>query len=103
MLDYAALYRPLHEASGGKFFGGKIRGLEVVIDLVAQTKPRNLLDYGCQPPHATVLTPSGWRVIGDLKIGDSVIGASGEGTKVTGLHSPGVVPIFRVTFNDGAS
>lgn len=47
MLDYAGLYRPLHEAAGGKFFGGKIRGVEIVIDLVARTAPRSLLDYGC--------------------------------------------------------
>lgn len=46
MLDYAALYRPLHEASGGKYFGGKVRGLEAVIALVARTKPRTMLDYG---------------------------------------------------------
>lgn len=46
MLDYAALYRPLHEAKNGKYFGGKIHGVDVVVDLVARTKPRNLLDYG---------------------------------------------------------
>lgn len=46
MQDYAALYRPLHEASGGKYFGGKVRGLDVVVDLVARTNPRNMLDYG---------------------------------------------------------
>lgn len=46
MLDYGALYRPLHEASGGKFFGGKIGGLQAVIDLVKRTEPRTLLDYG---------------------------------------------------------
>lgn len=46
MQDYAALYRPLHEQSGGKYFGGKIRGVERVVDLVRRTKPRNLLDYG---------------------------------------------------------
>ena len=46
MLDYAGLYKPLHEASGGKFFGGKIRGIDTVVDLVRRTKPERLLDYG---------------------------------------------------------
>ena len=45
-LDYAALYEPLHKMSGGKFFGGKVRGLEVVVDLVSRTSPRSMLDYG---------------------------------------------------------
>jgi hypothetical protein len=46
-LDYGALYADLHDASGGKFFAGKVRGLEKVIELVQRTKPQRLLDYGC--------------------------------------------------------
>lgn len=46
MLDYGAMYRPLHTASRGKFFGGKVRGLDAVVELVRLTSPRNMLDFG---------------------------------------------------------
>lgn len=44
-LDYANLYGAMH-AKYEKYFAGKVRGIDVVVDLVKKTKPRNLLDYG---------------------------------------------------------
>lgn len=43
--DYAALYASMREGNG-KYGGGKVRGLQIVVELVKRTKPRNLLDYG---------------------------------------------------------
>lgn len=48
-----------------------------------------------------VLTPNGWRAIGDLRVGDSVIGSDGKPTIVTGVFPQGVVPIFKVIMRDG--
>jgi replicative DNA helicase len=56
----------------------------------------------CQPLTAKVLTPSGWRTIGDLKVGDHVTGADGQRTTVTGVFEPGAKEIFRVVMGDGA-
>ena len=50
-----------------------------------------------------VLTPEGWRQIGTLKVGDLVIARDGKPYPVTGVYPQGVKPLFRVTFNDGAS
>jgi phosphate starvation-inducible protein PhoH and related proteins len=50
-----------------------------------------------------VLTPDGFRPIGDLQIGDLVIGSSGEPTPVLGVFPQGEKDIFRLTAQDGAS
>lgn len=50
-----------------------------------------------------VLTPGGWRPIESMKIGDSVIGADGEATKVVGVWPQGVGDVYRVVFSDGAT
>lgn len=56
-----------------------------------------------QPLDAKVLTPSGWRRMGDLQVGDFVIAGDGTPTRVTGVYPQGEKDIFRVTFSDGAS
>lgn len=56
-----------------------------------------------QPLDAKILTPGGWRRMGDIRTGDLVIGSSGHPTKVLGVFPQGEKEIFRVTFNDGAT
>lgn len=55
-----------------------------------------------QPLDEPVLTPSGWRPIGDLRVGDEVTAPDGSTTTVTGVYPQGVRPVARVEFNDGA-
>lgn len=50
-----------------------------------------------------VLTPDGWRAIGDLRVGDAVIAGDGTPTVVTGVYPQGIQQLYRVTFDDGAS
>jgi intein/homing endonuclease len=54
------------------------------------------------PLDAKILTPNGWVLMGDIKVGDYVIGSNGKPTKVTGVYPQGEKEIFEVTFNDGA-
>lgn len=56
-----------------------------------------------QPLDARVLTPAGWRFMGDIKVGDEVIGANGAPTKVLGVFPQGLEEVVRVTFSDGSS
>lgn len=56
-----------------------------------------------QPVDTKVLTPSGYREIGLLRVGDMVIGSDGRPTAVTGVYPQGVKPSYRVAFSDGAS
>lgn len=55
-----------------------------------------------QPLWAKVLTPSGWRLMGNLVVGDPIVGADGKTYHVTGVYDKGHLPVYRVEFNDGA-
>ncbi|GGS41449.1 hypothetical protein GCM10010171_40140 [Actinokineospora fastidiosa] len=56
-----------------------------------------------QPVFTKVLTPDGFRPIGELRVGDLVIGSNGEPTPVLGVYPQGEKDIYRVTAQDGAS
>ncbi len=62
------------------------------------------MGMGPQPLDATVLTPSGFQPIGWLKVGDSVIGSSGEPTDVLEvIDFPDDQRIWTVYMSDGSS
>jgi hypothetical protein len=54
------------------------------------------------PADAPVLTPAGYRSIGDLSVGDMVIGRNGRPTRVTGVYPQGQQPTYMLLFSDGA-
>lgn len=56
-----------------------------------------------QPITEPVLTPDGWRAIGELSIGSEVIGSDGTAKTVKGVYPQGVKDVFRVVTDDGAS
>ena len=63
-----------------------------------------LAPYGigkAQPLSAKILTPSGWKLMGDISVGDYVMGSEGKKQKVLGVYPQGVRPIYDVHFSDG--
>ncbi len=56
-----------------------------------------------QPLHATVLTPAGFRAIGELRPGDEIITPEGTVVLVRSIHPQGIKPVYRVNFSDGRS
>jgi hypothetical protein len=62
---------------------------------------RSVLDFKHQPLSEPVLTPTGWRSIGDIQPGDSVIGSSWTPVEVVGTSSVTRQPVYRVEFTDG--
>lgn len=50
-----------------------------------------------------VLTPHGWRPIGELAVGDLVASVDGSFCRVKGVYPQGVRPLYRVSFDDGCS
>lgn len=55
------------------------------------------------PVDELVATPKGFVPIGDIEVGDYVIGRNGQPTKVTGVFPQGMREIYRVLFSDGTS
>ena len=55
-----------------------------------------------QPLDAQVLTPDGWRKMGDIHVGDFVIGSDGQAVAVTGVFPQGVRKVYEVETSDGA-
>ncbi|GAB3868506.1 hypothetical protein GCM10028801_44530 [Nocardioides maradonensis] len=56
-----------------------------------------------QPMDAPVLTPSGFRRMGDLMVGESVITVDGSATPIVGVYPQGPKDVYKVTFSDGAT
>ena len=48
-----------------------------------------------------VLTPSGWKLMGDIKVGDEVVAIDGTTSHVTGVFPQGELETYKVTFQDG--
>lgn len=56
-----------------------------------------------QPLASRILTPCGYKLMGDIMVGDLVIGSDGKAHKVSGVFPQGKRPIYRVEFSNGAS
>lgn len=54
-----------------------------------------------QPLHSRVLTPTGWKTMGEIEVGQEVITPSGDVSVVIGVFPQGVTPVYRLTFSDG--
>lgn len=56
-----------------------------------------------QPLDSKVLTPSGFVEMGDVCVGDEVVGVDGKPTCVVAVHPQGELPVFCLTFSDGTT
>lgn len=85
-----------------------LRDYQKVAAQLCLTSGRLLLadDLGtgkAQPLTAKVLTPTGWRRMGDLQVGDAVVDPDGGHGLVTGVFPQGDLPVYRLTTKDGGS
>lgn len=48
-----------------------------------------------------LFTPSGYKTMGEIKIGDLVFGRNGNTVKVVGVYPQGKIPYVKVSFSDG--
>lgn len=57
-----------------------------------------------QPLDSNVLTPKGWKRMGDIRVGDWISDpTTGGATLVIGVFPQGKKKVYRITFDDGAS
>ncbi|RKZ09778.1 hypothetical protein DRQ25_05165 [Candidatus Fermentibacteria bacterium] len=54
-------------------------------------------------PQDRILTPDGWTTYGKVQVGDYVIGSNGRQTRVDAVMPRGRLPMYEVSFRDGAS
>ena len=50
-----------------------------------------------------VYTPDGYKLMGEIQVGDFVIGVDGNPTRVLGVYPQGEQDIYKVTFSDDSS
>ncbi|MBI3205986.1 MAG: PhoH family protein [Myxococcales bacterium] len=93
--------RPLYDALNDMLDFEKVEQLRARGQI--EVAPLAFMRGRAQPYFASVLTPEGFRPIGSLRPGDSVIGSNGRTTKVLGVYPQGKKEVFRVTAQDGAS
>lgn len=62
-----------------------------------------IVDYKGLALDTPIPTPAGWSTMGDLHVGDSVYGTSGEPVLVTVKSEVHHRPCYRITFSDGTS
>ncbi len=70
---------------------------------LVEVAPLAFMRGRAQPIDRRVLTPTGWQAIGDLRVGDLVVGSDGLPTPVLGVFPQGRKDVYRVTTQDGAS
>lgn len=70
---------------------------------VMEVAPLAYMRGRAQPLSTNVLTPNGFRPIGELQVGEYVIGSDGCPTEVLGSYPQGFKEIYRVFTQDGSS
>ncbi len=70
---------------------------------VIEVAPLAYMRGRAQPVSTDVLTPEGFTPIGELSVGDAVIGSDGKPTEVLGVYPQGFKEIYRVFTQDGSS
>lgn len=78
--------------------------LEAILPPAAKVTVRSGHGIGkAQPKDLMLDTPTGHRRFGDLRPGDTVFGRNGHPTVIVAVHDRGVLPTYRVVFDDGRS
>lgn len=86
----------------------EIRDYQIEMVKVPTTRFASLILSGVgsgkeQPCDIFIPTPEGFRLFGNLKVGDSVFGKDGKSQLVTGIFPQGIKDIYKVSFQNGAT
>lgn len=75
---------------------GGLSTVEELLVIIARTNSGK-----AQPLWSKVLTPHGWKTMGEVQIGDILIGKNNDNGKVIQIFPQGVKDYYRVHFDDG--
>ncbi len=89
--------------------GAQTRALEEIKENMISDAPMHRLLQGdvgsgkAQPLDSLVLTPTGYKRMGDMSVGDQVVNPTGEPSKVFGVYPQGKREVFKIKLSDGTS
>ena len=95
-----------------KFYENRLKQLRPIVNDLQDLYDGKLKRLGislppgvgkAQPLYSKVLTPTGFKNMGDVHVGDQLISGSGKYCHVIGVFPQGVKDVYRVVFNDGTS
>lgn len=93
------------ELSGSGFKLDRLASLEMALD--GDWRQGRVLAFGgaentgkAQPLDAKILTPTGWKLMGELQIGDEVITNTGDSSKILKIFPQGEKEVYDVRFTD---
>mgnify|MGYP000907959507 CR=1 FL=1 len=61
-----------------------------------------IIQGNAQPLTSRIATPTGWKFMRDIQVGDEVLTPNGTVTTVTGVYPKGVRPVYDVELCDGS-
>ncbi|MBA2605860.1 MAG: PhoH family protein, partial [Acidobacteria bacterium] len=70
---------------------------------IIEIAPLAFMRGRAMPLDSLLMTPSGWRTMSEIEIGDEVTGSDGKPTEVLGVFPQGVKQVYRLTMTDGSS
>lgn len=79
-----------------------LQTLQQLRDVYGESVDR-VISGNAQPLDAKIATPTGWKYMGDLQVGDEVLTRDGRIVKVKGVYPRGVRPVYHVARKSGAS
>ncbi len=81
----------------------RLKAVEIEPDGTLQVITGKNAQGKAQPLSEPVLTPDGWKPMGDISVGDEVIGVDGRPVSVIGVYPQQGREVWQVAFADGSS
>lgn len=100
-----------HYLEEGALYEGFLQGIDphtITAAMILGKEPVDVTKderqyYGkAQPLTSNILTPDGWKKMGDVQVGDNVCIPDGGTAKVTGVFPQGLRDTCLITFSDGS-
>jgi phosphate starvation-inducible PhoH-like protein len=79
------------------------RAAKLLEKRIIEVAPLAFMRGRAQPLHSRLLTPTGWRTMGEIEPGDYVIGSGGNAVRIIGVFPQGPKMVYRLTMTDGTS
>ena len=79
-----------------KLMYGGLSTIEELVIILARTNTGK-----AQPLYSKVLTPTGWKLMADVHVGDTLVGKDNDNGEVVAIFPQGIKDYYRITFDDG--